>query len=506
MNISINRLTLAKVCVLFLLALGFRLLFLFFVSGLEYCGWYHDSYHHWQIAYYTLHKGLKHDPPIMWDLNGMEYFWGLLPTLMESLLLWAFNTASIVPFRVFNSVMGSLSVCLIYLLGKTYFSERVGWLAAILVAICPVLLEVDTSGMLDPMGVTFLLFALLFYTRNTFACGIFSGLASLCHIEFWFISLSLCCCYLVYEKSATKFTPSIIGWLVPMVPYFWFLQTRTGVWLYAFRWNYIGSVQGEWIKDVQVSFQAQIAPRGVAITFLAVSVAALFYLMKAKSRQYPPHAFFLIKIAMQGMIFGLTAYVVPYIAMYQFGRLFIDRLFALNYYYISFLVTLVLETLPAKLHIVSLKPNSPRMTQLLFSLVAVAYLLSFPYVNQQYFDRIYHDPYVNQMSLADWIVSGHQGGTVISSLVIANYRLINRGISHDEVFGSLYSPRYWGIDDLNASYAWLRELNATWVIFDRNIKETFGEALDRPPFHATSENDNLYYVNQTELASILEES
>ena len=505
---NISRPVFTVICVLFLLALASRLFFLFFVSGLEYCGWYHDSYHHWQIAYYTLHKGLKQTPPRMWDLNGMEYFWGLLPTLTESFLLWVFSTTSLVPFRIFNSIMGSFSVCLIYLLGKRYFSERIGLLVAILVAICPVLWEVDTSGMLDPTGVTFLLLALLFYGRNTLACGFFSGLASLCHIEFWFISLALCGCYLVFERSGTKFAPSVLGWLAPMVPYFWFMQARTGDWLYSFRWNYLCSVRGEWIKDVWVPFHAQIVPRGVAVASLALSVALLLYLIKLKPRQYPVHAFFLAKIAMQGVIFGLTAYIVPYIAMYQIGRLFIDRLFALNYYYVSILAILGLEALSPRLGALSVrirfKLSLPRVKKLLFLLVLVAYLLSFSYVSQLYSN--YRDPYEHQTDLADYIVSNYEGGSVISSLVIVNYRLINRGVPYNMVFGSLYSPLYYGIRDITKSYEWLRELNATWIIVDQNILDNFQVGginyLDRPPFHVIIESQ-LYYVNQTELDSIL---
>ena len=38
---------------LFFLAFVLRLGFLILISGPEYTGWYFDSFHHWQIAYYT---------------------------------------------------------------------------------------------------------------------------------------------------------------------------------------------------------------------------------------------------------------------------------------------------------------------------------------------------------------------------------------------------------------------------------------------------------------------
>lgn len=496
-----NRLTVLAV---FALALVCRLSFLFLVSGLEYNGWYHDSYHHWQIAYYTLHVGLKQDPPRMWDLNGMEYFWGLLPTLTESLLLWVFNTTSMVPFRVFNSIMGSFSTYLIYLLGKRYFSQRVGLFAGVLAALSPVLWEVDSSGMLDPMGITLLLAALYMYERSPLACGFLLGSASLTHIEFWFLTLAVCGFYIAFQKSSVKFIPSILGWLIPMMPYFWFMQTRTGDWLYALRWNYLGSVKGEWISNVKVPFEAEIVPRVVAISFLAVSVVSILYLLKKKTAVYPIHAFFLTFVAMQGAIFGATAYVVPYIAFYQIGRLFLDRLFALNYYYIAILAPLAIEII-SKRQTVSRHPfriDTKRWAGLLFAVIVALDLFLFPYVTQQYFSETYYGPYRGQIELADAIAANYQGGTVISSLVIVNYRLINRGILAEKVLGSIYCPK----GDVREAYTWLMKHNATWIIVDENMVERFpilASGQNSPPFHVSA-TPILYRVNQTELEHLSE--
>jgi len=494
---------------LFFLALGFRLLFLFFVSGLKYCGWYHDSYHHWQIAYYSLHVGFKQNPPRMWDLNGMEYFWGLLPTLTESFLLWLFNTTSIVPFRIFNSIIGSLSACLIYFLGKKYFDEQTGLFSAILVAVCPILWEVDTSGMLDPMGVTFLLFALLAYDRSPFVCGLFLGLASLCHIEFWFLALGVCICYLIFERPASRFAPSIVGWLTPMTPYFYFMQTRTGDWLYALRYNYFASVVGKWLS-VSLPLKAQILPRCIAVGFLVLSAVILFYIIKNRPRGYVLHAFFWGFIAMQGAILGLTAYVMPLLIMGQVSRLLIDRLFAINYYYISLMAALILKRFSARLpawHI------GISYRSLFFLFMVIVYLSSFTLVVQQYFSDVYYIPYTKQTQTADWIASNRNGGSVISSLVILNYRLIGKGVPYDRVFGSLYSPRYYGSENITESYLWLRNLNVTWVVLDQNIVENFPFLESHPddfsPFHIRikpHEYEYVYYVNQTELASVLEKS
>ena len=492
------------VLAIFSLALVGRLLFLFLVSGLGYNGWYHDSYHHWQIAYYTLHVGLKQVPPRMWDLNGMEYFWGLLPTLTESLLLWVFNTTSMVPFRVFNSIMGSLSACLISLLGRRHFGRRVGLFAGVLATLSPVLWEVDSSGMLDPMGIALLLAALYMYERSPLICGFLLGLASLTHIEFWFLALAVCGFYIAFEKSSIKFIPSILGWLIAMVPYFWFMQTRTGDWLYALKWNYLGSIKGEWISNVQVPFEAQMVPRAVAIGFFVVSVASILYLLKKKQKIYPIHAFFLTFIAMQGVVFGATAYVVPYIAFYQIGRLFLDRLFALNYYYIAVLAPVAIEVI-SRSQMRSRPPfriDAKRWTGLLLAAVVALNLSLFPYMTQQYFSETYYGPYRGQIEIADAIVANYRGGTVVSSLVIVNYRLINGGILAENVLGSIYCPK----DNIREAYAWLMKHNVTWIIADENMVERFpslASGQNSPPFYV-SVFPILYRVNQTEIKNLSE--
>ena len=493
---------------IFLVAVSLRIGFIFFVSGPEYVGWYQDSFHHWQIAYYTLHVGLAQNPPRMWDLGGMEYFWGVLPTLIESFLLRISNSSSIVPFRIFNSVSGSLSACLIYSLVKKYFGGKKAIIASILAALSPTLIEVDTSGMLDPIGVTFLFAALLFYDRKPLLCGVFAGLASLTHIEFWFLALAICGCYAIFEKSGIKFIPSLFGWLLVMTPYFYFMQTMTGDPLYALRWNFLGNVAGQWVRTVPVPIQAQILARGVAVIGLFSSLTLILYLLKRRPSSYIVHTFFFTYLAMKGSILGLTAYILPYIAMNQIGRLLIDRLFALNHYYVLILGALAIWWLPKKLElrgVISGKMSQNTIRRILVATVLLANVLTLPYIGYEYFNRVYREPHEGQSHLADAIVSDYHGGTVVSSLVIVNYRLINRGIHYENVVGSIYCPR----NNQTEAYRWLIRHNVTWIVLDENIIECFpafkegypGE--NHPPFYRSKESIVIYFVNQTELASLL---
>jgi len=487
---------------LFALSVSLRLLFLFFVSGTEYTGWYQDSFHHWQIAYYSLHVGLGQNPPRMWDLSGMEYFWGLAPTFIEMSLLWLFNTTSMLPFRLFNILMGSASVVLVCLIGRRYFDSRAGTIAGLLAATSPVLLEVDTSGMLEPFGFACLLLALMLYEKRTYWTGVLLGLASLTHILFWFVSAAVIVSYLVFERSGVKFLPSLLGWLTPMTPYFWFMQSRTGDWLYALRWNILGSIEGRWISNITVPFETQLPFRAVALGVLVISVAALIYLLRKRPMSYPLHIFFISYLGLQAIIFGLTAYIVPYIFMDQLGRVLLDRLFAILYYYAALLGGVAAVKLGSRLLSSSLRfdvPNIRHAVQVAIALLLILLnILTFPYVLTQYFSPTYRDPYDSQTEIANDIIAQYAGGTIVTSLPIVTYRLINSGIGHTNILGSLYAP----YGNLTETYRWLRYHNVTWMVIDENLKPLLEESGYGSPFHST-QNPFIYYLNQTELTALL---
>lgn len=62
-----------------------RLLCLFIFSDPENpgLGAYNDVWHHWQIAYLTREIGLSAPGgPRLWDLKGLDYFWGVLHPLL----------------------------------------------------------------------------------------------------------------------------------------------------------------------------------------------------------------------------------------------------------------------------------------------------------------------------------------------------------------------------------------------------------------------------------------
>jgi len=136
------------------LALIPRLYFLFFVSDPQNPGdgWYGDVYHHWQIAYLTREVGLSHGFLRLWDLKGMEYFWGPLHPVLMMLLFKLTGSVSIVVARVLSLVFGSLLIVAIFLIVAKFWNRSAAFATSILAITHPVVILNDASGMIEPIG------------------------------------------------------------------------------------------------------------------------------------------------------------------------------------------------------------------------------------------------------------------------------------------------------------------------------------------------------------------
>jgi len=541
------------VALLFLVSIVIRLILLFFMTQPGYTGWYGDVYHHWQIAYYTLHVGLNQNPPRMWDLNGMEYYWGILPALIHAFLLWAFNTASLVPFQVFNSIMGSASCCVVYLICRKYFTREVGLLAGFLVTVSPVIAVSDISGMYESIGILLLLVAVYLYDSKPFFTGVLLGMAAMCRIEYYFLSVAIFACYLIFERSGIKFVPGFLGWLTSSLPHFLWIQMGTGDWLYQLRWNVV-SAGGGWDPRYNLPQYQQmlILPRSIAAILLVISSMSLLILLWKRPRGYALPVLFLAYSTFQFATFSLTSYLAI-IIFTPVERFIMDRMFSLDYIFISWLIAMAIGGFPfmlkenryevkseklkkrflsgeisqeeydrklerlklktekneeasgiskSRMIVGRLKLRKPVKISV-FIMLLVASLAGFLPVVAKYNEGL--SGYYSSEKIASDLWENYKGGTIISGNVFLNYQMINKGISYDKIVGSLYSPRYYGTHDLKASLKWLTDLNATWIFVDGRIYEEFPVLKDEqthPPFYVVIPG-LLYQVNQTDLSAQL---
>ena len=412
-----------------LAGLSVRLIALFWITPVDF-RW--ESYHFWQIAYYTLRIGFSQGR--LWDLGGMEYFWGPLPILTQSILLGLLNTSSILIMRILNVILGAATAVAAYFIGKTYFNKAAAVLGASLIAVNPVLIFNSVIGMSETMGVFFLILGLATYRKRPLLTGVVLGMASLSRIELWLISIGIIFAYLIFEKQSSKLLFSLIGWLAVMVPYFIHVRGATGDPFYAFYWNFVGNIAGAWTP-----WYVDPAVRNAFAILLIASVAGLSIMLwvnwrKSRIRSYILYVVLLGYLAYHGLVYTLGG-LAP-----LFERFF------------------VIDLAVASIIAGGLLSRSKPLTVVgigLVALVATSSLVAAPcYVQMQ-------QSIIDLYAAADQIGSQYQGGTILSDMPMMTYRLIDKwGISYRDLLGTLYIP----YGDSRASLEWMSSTNATWLV------------------------------------------
>jgi len=462
--------------VLVSVALFVRLFFLFYAVPIAF-DW--DSYHHWQISYLTLKIGLAHGR--MWDLTGMEYFWGILPELLQSFLLWISNSTSIMPFRLFNAVVGSLSSGLMYILVRRYYGAGAGVVASLLTAFNTNLVAWDVSGVNEPLGIFFLLLSIVAYEQKIFLCGLFLGFASICRAEFWVLSIGILFCYLVFKRSVTSFVPAFFGWLTAMAPYLYILQTQAGDFIYPLRWNYLASYYA-WTGQQPPLIVLPPESMPYKILWAVILVVSLVYLVKMIKKRPSDHivrALFVGFLLFQGILFTVSYRYVAWPWTWQWlfspwspGGLH-DRPWMLDYFFLSTILGLISysKTQPGRVGKRFLISRSTILGSI-FILMSITWLLAMV----PSYEQLSNSPSGIRFwfGMADIVADSYVHGTVITEAPpMVTYQLIQRGVSPNRILGSMYCPKYYGGNE-NDTLEWFKKQDATWYIHDPG-NELFAE-------------------------------
>jgi hypothetical protein len=435
------------------IAFSLRLLALFWITPVDF-RW--ESYHFWQIAYYTLKVGLGQGR--LWDLDGMEYFWGPLPILTQSMLLAAFNTTSMLLMRIANVILGAAMAGVAYFVARSYFNRSAGLLAGALIAVNPVLVFNSTVGMAETMGVFFLILALAVYSKHPLIAGVVLGAASLSRIELWLIAIGIMTAYLAFEKDFSKFLFSLIGWLVVMLPYFVHVRGTTGDPFYAFYWNFVGNIAGVWTP-----WYVDPVIRGLFAMVLITSILGLFVLLWVNWKRFRIKSYILYVL--------LLGYLAYHGLVYTLGGLapLFERFFLVDLAVGSIIVAALLSR-SRPLSLVGIG---------LVVLVATSGIVMTPYYVQL------QQSILDLYAVADRIGAEYHDGIILSDMPMITYRLINKwGISYRNILGTLYIP----YEDSQAALKWIRSTNATWlVVADPKGQRALNFLLD----HATLAYDKI---------------
>ena len=407
-----------------------RLFSILFITPIDF-RW--ESYHYWQIAYYTLHVGSKYLR--MWDLGGMEYFWGPLPIWIQSIILWIFRTKSIAFFRFFNILVGSATIFLAYRIGLRYGDVTSAKVSALIAAVNPILIFNNVIGMEETLGVFFILLSLLVIHDKRIYGGLFFGLASLCRIEFWPLSFGIIGTIFLFERDrlGSRWFSVLIGWMIAVVPYMIHLQMATGNAIYPFYWNFLGNIVGVWNP-----WYVSPMIRNIFSVILVASIVGYFALLRYR------------KIIGEGYIILITAigfagYHGLVYAVSGTAPLF-ERFFVLDAALVSCLAGLFYIKIPRK-----------KIVNIIIPVVMlVAFIVSVPYyIGEQKSIR-------DRNAVIDVFVEKYSGGTILNDMPMMTYRLISKkGISHTNILGSIYAD----YQNLTTALQWLRLENATYLIY-----------------------------------------
>jgi Dolichyl-phosphate-mannose-protein mannosyltransferase len=301
-----------------------RLLYLFIFSDPENPGdrQYGDVWHHWQIAYLTKEIGLgAPGGPRLWDLKGLDYFWGVLHPLLMVAVFDLTGSIDIVLNRLVSIVFGVVVVVLLFHLCRRYWGTGVAIAAALIATLLPTSVMNDASGMLEPLGVALCLIGLWAWPRRGgFWAGLAFGLATMARAEAWIFSLGMVIAAHLSRLGSRQRASLITGFAGVMLVYMAVLQNKTGNAIYPLWWNFFANAVGKW--EITPISASQAAVRPILGVLLVSSAIGLAWSLWRRPRSYMLLTFgFGYWVFVAGML-GFTSYLASWVWWMPITRVF----------------------------------------------------------------------------------------------------------------------------------------------------------------------------------------
>lgn len=431
----INKKNLTIFLGIFIATLAVRLVFLFFVSNPQNAGvgWYGDSYHHWQIAYLSKEIGFNHGFLRLWDLKGMEYFWGLAHPLFTTLLMTLTGSSDIIIVRLLSSIAGSLSIAVLFFLIRKYWGTKTAIASIVIACLNPVLIFNEASGMVEPLGILFLLLGVYLWEEYTFLSGILFAIASMTRAENWLFSVGLIGFVLIFTKvHPDKKIKLLISYLIVILIYMKYLLDHTGNAIYPIWWNFLGNAAGAWQANIPAR-PDQIMIQPIWICIFVESLLGIIYVAWKKPKNYLFHLLGLGNFMFLGAFVGLTKYLKSYEAYF-----WVVRIFDLPYLYLGVLISILLFVAIPKIipFVAKFKINWLVFVVILFTIQPLWLFIWRLYEpTTKYWDA--------EVALAKNIGSYYNGGTVLihEGDPVLTYALIKEThLKASNIEGQMYDP------------------------------------------------------------------
>lgn len=484
---------------LFLLAFGVRLAFMLLNDPQSPgYGWYGDVYHHWQIAYLTKIIGLKHGFLRLWDLKGMEFYWGLMHPLILIILFTLTSSINIVVSRLLSIFCGSLVVVFIYFLIKRHFSRLIAFICGLWTALFSVVLFSDTLGMQEQLGLVFLFGGLLAWPSWGFLSGILWALASMVRAEYWLFgfALVLAAFFDPRKKMTDKKVFVFFGYLIPIVLYMKYMQHYTGHAIFPIYLNYRASVVGDWFTNVDVPLsEIQVLGQWFGRGLFALGFIGTILSLWKRPKYYLFLLLGFFNVTFIGFIFGFAAYIHGF-----FERFWVDRLLAFPYLFLGILIILFfLGWLPNRF------PRGRKMLMILGLIVFVLILSvsQLAWGKIMHYFRIAQAPYETELKIASFIAENDIEGKMVflSDRPALTYALVkNYHFSGERLISDMYDPYYYATGDESPEE--LEEVVIEWMEREKinmvvhSAKKEYDALIENYPkrfkFLGRSENVSLY--------------
>lgn len=316
-----------------------RFLYLFVLTDPENPGdrRYGDVWHHWQIAYLTKEIGLSApDGPRLWDLKGLDYFWGILHPLLMVAVFDLTGSIDIVLDRVVSILFGVVVVVLLFHICRRYWGTQAALGAALIAILLPTSVMNDASGMLEPLGVALCLVGLWAWPRRGgFWAGLAFGLATMARAEAWIFSIGMVVAAHLRQHGRQQRFGLIAGFAGVMLVYMAVLQAKTGNAIYPLWWNFLANAVGKWEFTPVSPSQAGVRP--VLGALLLAAIIGLAWSLARRPPSYMLLTFgFGYWVFVAGML-GFTSYLASWVWWMP-----ITRVFAFPYVFAGVLVAVVL--------------------------------------------------------------------------------------------------------------------------------------------------------------------
>lgn len=451
--VSVRQWVLGLAAVAALLRIGYLLIG---TTDSRFVAWYIDSFHHWQISYLSKEIGFFQGPRL-WDLGGMEYFWGFIPAVLGAIAMALTFSSDMWPMQAMNILAGAASVGVLYLVGRRYWSHWAGLALAVFFAVSPVSVLTDASVMQEPVAFLFLSLALLLFIDRPLMAGVLLGLASSSRPDYWLYSGALLATGVVALRakgspvaSLRTAMPYAAGYAIGLAPYVLHLWFQTGNPLYSLYWNFLGNVRGEWMPEVEPTarqLQAQLAAR----VLLAIGIVGLALTAWRRPSGWPVIAAGLWGFFLIGYVLGISKYILGYL-----DRFWFDRIMLLPYLVVAVVIAVGVAR-------VALVPRVGRWIAAGVIVLSAVGLTALWSPIQGHAAKT--DGYREDLAFGAQVAELASEGRVLvpGDAVVVTYSLVQNGIAGQRLLSQIYHPEY-KTEDPAAFLEWLREKDVRWIL------------------------------------------